>query len=284
VDCEAGFQALADVVLGRGAAALVALSLGGEIAPLASPAAPAAPVVAQLIQLQESSVTLVGTLLITKPPSSEVEVSLGLAETEVAATVSQSFSGPVAPNQSVLVQSRSDESGGDELPAQPPAARAEPEAPAGFWQRHVLGTDEAIEKFDSEHPELFVPRPDNPPQTEKSQGPDAFHAPAQESPGAADRLEATDWAIEHLAARPGGENGQEFIAIRMRQASFSSPTEDREARQVQRCDLTAALALAATLAGQFYFGSAFRRTRARPRKSTLVPFGHRRNFPGQLIA
>jgi hypothetical protein len=270
---------------GREAAALVALSLGGEIAPLAAPAAPSTPVVAQLIPLQESSVTLVGSLLITTLPSNEAEVSLGRAETEVAATVSQSSSGPVAPNQSVLVEIRSDETGGgDEAPAQAPAARAEAEAPAGFWQRHVLGTDEAIERFDREHPDLFQPRPADPPQTERSQGPDAFPAPAQKSPRATDRFEATDWAIEHLADRPGGETGQQFIAIGMGHGSFASPTKHREAGQEQRCDLSAALALAATVAGKFYFGSVFRRTRARPRKSPLMPFGHRRNFPGHLIS
>jgi hypothetical protein len=250
---------------GREAAALVALSLGGEIAPLASPASPATPVVAQLIPLQESSVTLVGTLLITTLPSNEADVILARAETEVAATVSQSSSAPVAPNQSVLVESRSDESGGgEELPAQPQAAKAQPETPAASWQRHVLGTDEAIERFDREHPDLFPPRRDNSPQTEKSQRPDAFPAPAQKSPGATDRFEATDWAIEHLADRPGGETGQQFIAIRMGQASFTSLTKHHEAGQEQRCDLSAAMALAATVAGQFYFGSAFRRTRARP--------------------
>jgi hypothetical protein len=182
---------------GREAAALVALSLGGEIAPIASPATPATPVVPQLIPLQESSVTLVGTLLITTLPSSEAEVILARAETEVAATVSQSSSAPVAPNQSVLVEIRSDETGGgDEPPAQAQAAKDAAEAPAGFWQRHVLGTDEAIEQFDREHPDLFPPRRDNPPQTNPPQG--------QAHPAEGDRLEAIDQAIDDVTDRRWG--------------------------------------------------------------------------------
>jgi hypothetical protein len=203
---------------GREAAALVALSLGGEIAPLASPAAPATPVVPQLIPLQESSVTLVGTLLITALPSSEAEVSMARAETEVAATVSQSSSAPVAPNQSVLVESRTDESGGgEELPAQPQAAKGEVQAPDTSWQRHVLGTDEAIERFDRDHPDLFQPRRDNSPQTNPPQG--------EAHPAEPDRLEAIDQAIEDVTDRRVGETHQEFNHIKIQTVGCTHPTE-----------------------------------------------------------
>jgi hypothetical protein len=237
---------------GREAAALVALSLGGEIAPLAAPAAPATPVVAQLIPLQESSVTLVGTLLITTLPSSEADVIVARAETEVAATVSQSSSAPAAPNQSVLVEIRSDETGGgDEPPAEPQAAKADVQAPDASWQRHVLGTDEAIEKFDREHPDLFQARPADPPETDPSQ--EHGHSTSD------DRLEAIDKAIEDVSDRGVGETHQEFNVTKIRHVGSANPT-------------AAALALAATVAGEFYFGSRrfSRLDRNRPADQTAV--------------
>jgi hypothetical protein len=162
-------------------------------------------------------------------------VTLARAETEVAATVSQSSSAPVAPNQSVLVEIRSDETGGgDEPPAEPQAAKAAAESPAGSWQRHVLGTDEAIEQFDRDHPDLCQPRRDNPPQTNPPQG--------QAHPAEGDRLEAIDQAIEDVLDRRVGETRQEFNVMKIRHVGSANPT-------------AAALALAATVAGEFYFGS-----------------------------
>jgi hypothetical protein len=305
---------------GREAAALVALSLGGETAlpaPLPSPS-PLTPVVAQLVPLQESSVALVGTLLITTLPSSSNEVILARAETEVAATVSQTSSAPVAPNQTVLVEILSDETGGGgEPPAPPLAARAQAEAPAGSWQRHVLGTDEAIEQFDRDHPDLSQPRREEPPQSNPTQG--------QAHPAEGDRLDAIDQAIEEVTDCRVGETHQEFNHITTQTVGFTHPTmlqaiedlsdpcvgetirkfnhitsqlvgfthstgleaidgmSDRRVGEthqefnhikIQTVGCThrtaAALALAATVAGEFYFGSWNRRGRERRRFAGLV--------------
>ena len=192
---------------GREAAVLVALSLGGEIAP-PSPLPSPTPTVAQLVPLQESSLALVGTFLITTLPSSGTEVNLGLAETEVATTMSLSTIGPVAQGQSAAAQSRGEDTGasGDETPTQPEPAKAGAEPPAASWQQRVLGTDEALEQFDREHPDLSRPGREAPPETKPSQRHGAIPAPAQENPpprqghlAAADRLlEAVDGAIDHL--------------------------------------------------------------------------------------
>ena len=138
---------------------LLALSLGGEIG--TTPAGPSTtPQVAQLIPLQESPLALVGTLLITTLPSSSVEVSLGPAESEITGSVSLSSAGPPGVGQAMLVSDHAEETGaggdgpGGDGPSQPRAARAEVPARAPSWQQYVLGTDEAIERFDREHPEL----------------------------------------------------------------------------------------------------------------------------------
>src|SRR5262249_18458972 len=106
---------------GREAAALVALSLGGEVASLAAPAGSATLVVAQLVPLQESSLALVGTLLIVSVPSSTSEASLGAEETEAAALTAQpvSFATAVSLGQGLSAQSQDNESGsvGGEPPA-----------------------------------------------------------------------------------------------------------------------------------------------------------------------
>ena len=280
---------------GREAAVLVALSLGGEIAP-PSPLPSPTLTVAQLVPLQESSLALVGTFLITTLPSSGTEVNLGLAETEVATTMSLSITGPVAQGQSAAAQSRGEDTGasGDETPTQPEPAKAGAEPPAASWQQRVLGTDEALEQFDREHPDLSRPGREAPPETNPSQGQGAIPAPAEENPpprqghpAAADRLlEAVDGAIDHLhdgqqtaierqtdpiasgkeTERRVGETHQEFNRIKIRLVGFTRPTTDPVAVNGERDDLSAALALAATVAGEFYFRSADRRNSPRSRR------------------
>jgi len=274
---------------------LVALSLGVEIAP-PSPLPSPTPTVAQLVPLQESSLALVGTFLITTLPSSGTEVNLGPAETEVATTMSLSTTGPVALGQSAAAQSRGEDTGasGDETPAQPEPAKAGAEPPAASWQNRVLGTDEALERFDREHPDLSRPGREAPPETNPSQGQGAIPAPAEENPpprqghpAAADRLlEAVDGAIDHLhdgqqtaierqtdptasgkeTERRVGETHQEFNRIKIRLVGFTRPTTDPVAVNEERGDLSAALALAATVAGEFYFRSADRRDSPRSRR------------------
>jgi hypothetical protein len=133
-------------------------------------------------------------------------VILARAETEVAATVSQTSSAPVAPNQTVLVEARIEATSGDEPPAQPQEGKAGPETPTGpSWQRHVLGTDEAIEQFDRDHPDLSQPRREEPPQTENSQD----HGSAT----GGGHLETIDRAIEDLSDPCVGETIRKFNHI-----------------------------------------------------------------------
>ena len=162
---------------------VLVFSLGVEIAP-PSPLPSPTPPVAQLVPLQESSLALVGTFLITTLPSSGTEVNLGPVETEVATIMSLSTIGPVAQGQSAAAQSRGEDTGasGDETPTQPEPAKAGAEPPAASWQQRVLGTDEALEQFDREHPDLSRPGREAPPETKPSQRHGSIPAPAQENP------------------------------------------------------------------------------------------------------
>ena len=168
---------------GREAAVLIALSLGGEIAPLSPPTPSPTPTVAQLVPLQESSLALVGTFLITTLPSSATEVNLGPAETDVATTVALTTAGPVALGQGVAGPSHGGETGtgGDEPSAQPEPAKPGAEPADASWQQRALGTDEALERFDREHPDLSRPRNEDP-ETNPSRGHGSIPAPAQENP------------------------------------------------------------------------------------------------------
>jgi hypothetical protein len=244
---------------GREAAALVALSLGGEITPLTSAVAPVTPAVAQVVPLQESSLALVSTLLITTVPSSTTEVNLESGEAEVATTVSLATTVSASFGQSVPAQHNDGEGGGsgEEPPAQTPEAKAAAEAPAApSWQGHVLGTDEAIERFDREHPDLSQPRSNETPQPEKPQ--ERGHSTS------ADQLEAIETAIEGFFGGRLGETHQVFHDMMMRLVGITHPTKARE-----QCDYAAALALAATVAGEFYFGSMHHASQSRRRFTGL---------------
>ena len=144
---------------GQEAAALVALSLGGgEVSPLSSaPASPTSSGVAQLVPLQESSLALVGTLLTVTIESSAGALP-NAGETEALAALALSSAAPVSLGQPVFGQGGlvGPGSDGDEqepaISGEPAARPGIPDAPA--WQRYTLGTDEAIERFDREHPDL----------------------------------------------------------------------------------------------------------------------------------
>jgi hypothetical protein len=240
---------------GREAAALVALSLGGEIAPLAAAVAPVTPAIAQVVPLQESSLALVGTFLITTLPSPTTEVNLESADTEVATTVSLATTTTASLGQSVPVQHKEGEGGGsgEEAPAQTPEAKVAAEPPAGpSWQSHVLGTDEAIERFDRDHPDLSQPSRKEPPQPEKTQ--ERGHS------SSTDRFEAIEQAIEGFLERRVGETHQVFNDMMIRVVGFTHPTKGK-----LQCDYSAALALAATVAGEFYFRSSHHASRSRRR-------------------
>jgi hypothetical protein len=213
---------------GREAAALVALSLGGQIAP--GPVLTPSPTVAvaQLVPLQESSLALAGTLLIVtlESPAGDVHpgtvgtVEIG-AEAEAAppvssavplaasqAALSVSSAVPLAAGQgAVAAQGLGDDAGrGDEPAAEPggPAAGVPAATTGPSWQRLILGTEEALERFNRQHPELFPSGRDDGRETSPTGGQGQGPTPTQpvRPPGpssssrAGRRLEAIDRAIE----------------------------------------------------------------------------------------
>jgi hypothetical protein len=197
---------------GREAAALVALSLGGEIAPVTVTGLTASPTVAvaQLVPLQESSLALAGTLLITALGSQAgaLQPGAGEPEAEAAAALSLSSAVPVTVGQGVLVQGLGGGSGGtaEEPPPKPEDSAAEVSAPSTgpSWPRLILGTEEALDRFNRQHPELFPAGRDDGGETRPTGGPSQGPAPTQPvlppgpspAPRAARRLEAIDRAIE----------------------------------------------------------------------------------------
>jgi hypothetical protein len=195
-----------------------------------------------------------------------------------------------------LAPSRGEEpgTGGDELPAQPEAVKAEVNPPAASWQRHVLGTDEALEQFDREHPELLPPQRREAPETDPAGGHSAIPVPARQAmppPQSAAtredrRLEVTDAAIElwhgavpvavegftrrvntthqksngRVGATHQKSNGrvgathQKRNGMRMGLVGFTHPTKIEA-----RFDISAALAVAATVGRALSFRYAGRR-------------------------
>ncbi len=153
---------------GQEAAALVALSLGGgEISAITAFASPAASGVAQLVPLQETSLALVGTLL-----TLTIESSAG--ETEAFGALALSSAAPASLGQSIGSRGLIDGLDGDGndlqpvTPDDPGARQGIPTTPA--WQRYTLGTDEAIERFDREHPDLSPGNNDKPKETSPGDG------------------------------------------------------------------------------------------------------------------
>ena len=141
---------------GREAAALVALSLGGgEISGLS--ALPPSSGVAQLVPLEESSLALVGTLLTVTIESSANELT-NAGETEAIAALALSSAAAASLGQPVLGQRGlvgPNDNDTELLIAtldSPGTRQGTTAAPA--WQRYTLGTDEALERFDREHPEV----------------------------------------------------------------------------------------------------------------------------------
>ena len=147
----------------------MALSLGGgEISAISALASPASSGVAQLVPLQESSLALVGTLL-------TLTIDSSAGETEAAAALASLSAAPVSLGQSVFGRGGLGglESDGNELQSVTPdelgAKQGITAAPA--WQRYTLGTDEAIERFDREHPDLSPEHNDGPSETNPGDGP-----------------------------------------------------------------------------------------------------------------
>ena len=115
---------------------------------------------------------------------------------------------PLAVGQGVLFQTLGGEiaGGGDEQVANPEEPAADVPAPTTgpSWQRLILGTEEALERFNSEHPELFPAGGDDGRATSPTEGQSQSPAPTQpvKPPGqststrAERRLEAIDRAME----------------------------------------------------------------------------------------
>jgi hypothetical protein len=205
---------------GREAAALVALSLGAEIAPLTSPSASATPVVAQLVPLQETSLALVGTLLIATIDPQAGEAHLGSVEPEAEAAVALTVSSAAPPGvgQGVSVPGSGGETGGggDEPEGNPEAQPTVVPAPSSgpSWQRLILRPEEAIQKFNRQHPELFPSSGDEQPEANPPAENSHIPAPIQQvvpqgqrtsSPAEVQR-QTIDHAIEVL-------NGPDLVAL-----------------------------------------------------------------------
>ncbi len=131
------------------------LALSGQ----SSASLPRSSGVAQLVPLQESSLALIGTLL---PLSSEAPAAAPPAAGETGAPVA---AGPTTGAAVSLGQPLLDRgnllaaAGALDGQPQPLVPREQPAAPgnagAAGWQRYTLGTGDAIEQFDREHPALF---------------------------------------------------------------------------------------------------------------------------------
>jgi hypothetical protein len=316
---------------GREAAILVTLSLGGELGPVGTSfALTTAP---SLVPLQENSLQLVGTLLVVAFEPSANEANLGFAETEVA--TSASVSSAVGLGQSTLAQNPFGAPLGDmvDQPAKPPGDDPPfklPAAPA--WQRFLLGTDEAIERFHREHPGLSAPSSDQAPAANPSAGRSDLQAPAQRlqdvRPGqstslreqaptqtidkAIDQLDRDDiHGLEMSASRRMDKIHRSIDETRIGPVGFTHATirvdagRARETRrkldemcisateltraavsvecsQGTRYDISAALALAATVARGIYVPSPDRRTRIRARLPKISMRAASRSLNGLL--
>ena len=215
----------------------MALSLGGEIAPISTPAAPAAPAVAQLVPLQESSLALVGTLLITTLPSSSSHRGepgpggdRGRGHRHRVGVHRRS--GRSGPGRAGAGSGRRGRFRRRRAPAPPGPGKAEAEPAAPSWQNRVLGTDEALERFDREHPELPVPArradPEPADRPGKCRPRRRARRPLQSSElGSRDRrLERSTEAIEDVADRRVGETHQEFDHMHNGTGGFHPPYRD----------------------------------------------------------
>ena len=129
---------------GREVPTLVDLSLGRETQP-----PPSTNNLAQLVPLQQSSLAVVGTLLVTMIESPGAEVNLSPAETETTTALAFSLATPVSVGQGTPGQGGNDNAGGggDEeagTPADAAANRAGPDASS--WQT-FLSARQLVRRF-----------------------------------------------------------------------------------------------------------------------------------------
>jgi hypothetical protein len=189
-------------------ATLVDLSLGGETQP-----PPPTNNLAQLVPLQQSSLAVVGTLLVTMIESPGAEVNLCPAETETTTALAFSLATPVG--QGTPGQGGNDNAGGggDEEAgtlADAAANRAGPDASS--WQTFVLGTDEALEQFQRERQGLSPESGDlnagsAPPEVEHESG----------SPGSVGPSDVKS-SLFRLPGDPGQESSRATLKSRQAEA------------------------------------------------------------------
>jgi hypothetical protein len=210
---------------GREAAVLVELTLTGEsgLPSSAGALSPSIPEnVAQLVPVSESSLALVGSLLIVTLETPASELSVSSAEIAAATGTGALAAGPGAVGQSLVGHGGSGlgEGTGDlefDQAEQPSAAIAP--AKTMSWERFVLGIDEALERYDREHrekpPSALTPGRESSPAPKQHEAGTAAPADSPVTdrilPDKGQRGEALDQAIELLFRDP--RQGDESIPM-----------------------------------------------------------------------
>jgi FG-GAP-like repeat len=171
---------------GRESAELVALSLGIETAPISSSDAfSSANSAAQLVPLHESSLPLVATLLtLTISVSSGEELNFGLVATEATVVAAFLPGSGISVGQGLSSQRSGGLEGDDgaELDESKDGVAGAVPAAISTWERYVIRLDEALEKFQREHPNGVSSAPARDSSSDRSDSPPAAGQPAQGGP------------------------------------------------------------------------------------------------------
>jgi len=201
---------------GQEAATLVALSLSGEPQPqTAELPSPSTNNLAQLVPLQQSSLAVVGTLLVTTIGSPAEEVNFGSAESEATTALALSLATPTSVGQGTPGQGWNDGGGGrgDEEAGKTEDAAASRAGPdASSWQSFVLGTDEALEQLQREHQGLSSESADPSPG---GAPPEVEHGLGSPGPGGPSSLKSSFF---RLPGDPGQESTKATLASRQADA------------------------------------------------------------------
>jgi hypothetical protein len=170
---------------GRESAELVALSLGIETALISSsPGLPPANPMAQLVPLHDSSLPLVATVLTLTISVSGEELNFDLVATEATAVAAFLPGTGISVGQGLSSQGRGGPGNDDGTESDESAAGVAVAAPAASspWERYVIGLDEALEKFQREHPTGISGAPARDSTSDRPQSPPAAGLPSQSGP------------------------------------------------------------------------------------------------------
>jgi hypothetical protein len=170
---------------GRESAELVALSLGIETGPVALSPAPTSPIsVPQLVPLHESSLPLVATVLTLTISVSGVELNFDLVATEATAVAAFLPGTGISVGQGLSSQRSGGPGNDDGTQSDESAAGVAVAVPAASapWERYVIGLDEALEKFQREHPSGVSGAPARDSSSDRPQSPPAAGLPTQGGP------------------------------------------------------------------------------------------------------